>query len=99
MKYNKWLQYFLSNKEHFDHIDWYDQYNLNNSERHLIANSIKQFQLGEHSEGKHFLRYAASLNDEQYTETVKLFIKEEQDHAAVLGRFMDIQGIKKMQKD
>ena len=32
-------------------------------------------------------------------ETVKIFIKEEQDHALVLGQFMDMHSIEKIRKD
>lgn len=99
MKFLYWYEYFLSNKDHFDHIDWPDGSTLTTGEKKMISHSISQFQRGEHSEGKHFMQFARTLNDDSYTETVKLFIKEEQDHAAILGRFMEVEKIKKLDKD
>lgn len=99
MDYSNWLHYFEANQNHFSHIDWKNVSPLEVTEIALISVSIKQFQRGEHSEGKHFLKYARTLNDPDYTDTVKLFIKEEQDHAAVLGTFMDLQGIERIGKD
>jgi rubrerythrin len=99
MNFSSWYQYFLSNQQHFDHVGWQDDRALTVEERTRITSSIRQFQRGEHSEGKHFLEFAKSMKDESYTETVKVFIKEEQDHAQVLGRFMDIHGISRLKND
>jgi hypothetical protein len=99
MQFKEWEQYFLANKGHFDHLDWNDTRLLTNEERKVITASIQQFQRGEHSEGKHFMSFARSMNDESYLDTVKVFIREEQDHALVLGRFMDIQDIPRIKKD
>lgn len=96
MHFKSWEQYFLSNRNHFDHIDWNENRSLTPAERKAITASLSQFQRGEHSEGKHFIQFAGSLNDESYTSTIKVFIKEEQDHAMVLGRFMEMQGMEKL---
>jgi rubrerythrin len=99
MNFQLWHQYFLSNQNHFNYIDWTANELLSDKERKIITSSIRQFQRGEHSEGKHFLQFAKTMNDESYIETVKVFIKEEQDHAIVLGKFMEQQGIDKLKKD
>ncbi len=99
MNFLLWHQYFLSNRHHFDHLDWTGAASLTTPEKNIIYTSIQQFQRGEHSEGKHFLKFAQSMKDESYVDTVKIFIKEEQDHAAVLGHFMEIQGIDKLNRD
>ena len=99
MKFSSWYQYFLSNRNHFDHLDWKNKELLTGAEKEIITSSIQQFQRGEYSEGKHFLQFAKSMKDESYIETVKIFIKEEQDHAAVLGKFMNIQTIEKLGSD
>jgi len=97
--FSLWHQYFESNKNHFDHLDWLHIYDLTVKEKDIISSSIQQFQRGEHSEGKHFLKFAKNMKDDSYVETIKIFIKEEQDHAAVLGQFMDTQQIKRLGKD
>ena len=99
MKFQIWQQYFLSNQNHFNHLDWADNQPLTAEEKNTITSSIRQFQRGEHSEGKHFLQFATTMNDETYIEAVRVFIKEEQDHAAVLGKFMDLHQINKLNKD
>lgn len=45
------------------------------------------------------MKFARSMNDESYCAVVKVFIKEEQDHAMVLGKFMEKQNISKLKKD
>jgi hypothetical protein len=99
MKFSLWYQYFQANQNHFDHLDWKKTASLTSKEKEIIASSIQQFQRGEYSEGKHFLQFAESMRDESYVETAKIFIKEEQDHATVLGKFMDTQGIEKLRSD
>lgn len=99
MNFLPWLSYFESNKHHFDHLDWNNDVSLMPLEKALISSSVQQFQRGEYSEGKHFRQFAKNLRDETYLETVKIFIREEQDHANVLGRFMDMQGIARIKRD
>ena len=99
MNFLEWEAYFKGNQLHFDHIDWNPAPQLSIEEKALIHASIQQFQRGEHSEGKHFMNFARTMEDESYLQTVKIFIKEEQDHALVLGRFMDIESIPRIKKD
>ena len=99
MNFLLWQQYFLGNRDHFDHLEWKDSRTLTTLEKQNISQSIRQFQRGEHSEGKHFLQFAQHMQDASYIETVKLFIKEEQDHAAILGKFMEAEGIPKLGSD
>src|SRR5258705_6635580 len=99
MKFSLWYQYFQANQNHFDHLDWKNTESLTGKEKEIITSSIQQFQRGEYSEGKHFLQFAKSMKNESYVETVKIFIKEEQDHAAVLGKFMDAQHMEKLRSD
>lgn len=94
-----WKKYFEVNQQHFDAICWEDNRPLEAAERKRIHTSIRQFQRGEHSEGKHFLAFAGTLGDPVYTDIVRLFIREEQDHAGVLGRFMDLQQIRRIRQD
>ncbi len=65
--------------------------------RLLSRESLKEFQAGESSEGKHLLRYAQEYaqrtGDQEYIPAVRLFIAEEQRHARDLGRFLTINNI------
>lgn len=94
-----WLNWFLYNQAHLAPVDWQAPYHLTAQEREIIAASIRQFQLGESSEGRHLIqqarRYVSRAGDADYLEAVKLFIGEEQRHAAELGRFMYREHIEK----
>ena len=99
MNFLKWTHYFRENQNHFDHLNWEDSYQLSIGEKKLITSSIRQFQRGEYSEGKHFIQFAKSMGDESYCAAVKVFITEEQGHAMVLGKFMEMQNITKLKND
>jgi hypothetical protein len=60
MHFQYWFNYFKDNQIHFDHIDWSADDKLTEKEKQLITSSIQKFQMGEHSEGKHFLAFANS---------------------------------------
>jgi hypothetical protein len=95
MNYTYWKEYFESNHAHFRNINWEEPNSLTDDEKSIITKSIQQFQEGENSEGKHLFQFAKTLNDMEYLSAIRLFIKEEQNHARVLGRFMDKYGIEK----
>jgi rubrerythrin len=95
MNYTYWRQYFESNQSHFKNINWDEPDSLTVEEKSTITKSIQQFQEGENSEGKHLFQYAKTINDPEYLSATGLFIKEEQNHARVLARFMEKYEIKK----
>ena len=97
-----WENHFKENLTH-QRIDWTISPQLTNEEKESLVYSIKAWQLGETSEGKHLLAaatlYANKYNDPYYVEPIKLFIKEEQKHGANLGRYLDLLGEKRAMKD
>ena len=95
-RFHYWRNHFEGNQNQFDHINWKLQEKLTLKETSIIKSSIQQFQKGENSEGKHLIQFAKKYGDATYLETIKLFIKEEQKHALVLGKFMKTQGIEKI---
>lgn len=97
MAFTHWKSYFEMNQTHLDHINWNELDQLRTEEKRTIEASIKQFQKGENSEGKHLIHYAKEYGDLTYLETIKLFIKEEQRHALVLGKYMTKYKIDKIQ--
>jgi hypothetical protein len=95
MNYTYWKEYFESNQHHFKNINWDAPDSLTGDEKRIITKSIQQFQEGENSEGKHLFQFAKALNDDEYLSCIRLFIKEEHNHAKVLGRFMEKYKIEK----
>lgn len=96
-------------KRHFQHnltiqrVDWRVAPSLAPEERAAVLHSLKAWQLGETSDGRHLLaaarRYAARLGDPVYVEAVELFIREEQKHGGNLGRYVDLIGEQRAKKD
>lgn len=95
-KFSYWLNHFKRNQNQFSHINWKLNDALSAKEAQIITSSIQQFQKGENSEGKHLILYAKKHGDPIYLETIKLFIKEEQTHALILGKYMKTHNIKKI---
>lgn len=99
MKYTatRWRHYFQNNRASLDSFPWDAHTRLSEAERRAISASIQQFQLGEGSDGTNFLRLGARFGqkagDASFLPSLRLFIAEEQMHSALLGRFMEQQGI------
>jgi ferritin-like protein len=94
-KYSDWVRYFAQN--HWPELPSASP--LSDAERELIAKSVRQFQLGEGSDGRTLLRLGGGLNDPDYTQSLERFIREEQRHSEMLGRFLDAQGIPRLERD
>ncbi|QDW24075.1 ferritin-like domain-containing protein [Pedobacter sp. KBS0701] len=97
-----WTNHF-SNNTKINRIDWTLKPEILDSEKQNILKSLQAWQLGETSEGKHLInaskKYAKTINDEEYLEAVKLFIKEEQKHGNNLGKYLDLIGEQRITKD
>lgn len=96
----RWRDHFAHNLDHLLDLPWDDAGRLTQAERRAVAASLAQFQLGEGSDGQHFLRqaqrYAAASGDLAYVEALRLFIGEEQRHSRDLGRFLDREGLPRL---
>jgi len=93
----EWRQYYEENARSLLEIPWHLGAELTPDETAAIAQSLKEFQIGESSEGKHLLRYsqeyAKRTGDQEYVSAIRLFIAEEQRHAQALGRFLRLNDI------
>lgn len=99
MTFNDWYYYFEANRTHFDSLHFPGCQELTDEEKKLVAPSLAVFQLGEHSEGRNLIEFAEQAGDSDYLRTIRLFIKEEQRHSGVLGKFMDQEGIKRLKSN
>ncbi|WP_133271843.1 ferritin-like domain-containing protein [Hymenobacter radiodurans] len=98
MTFSDWANYFSANQNHLDNLSWDDTYRLTERELRAIRYSLPQFQQGEHSEGKHLYQKAKDLGDPDYVAAIRLFIREEQGHARVLGQYMAIHQLPRLCK-
>jgi hypothetical protein len=98
----KWLAHFRRNARMLRQIPWEVGAELAPSEKRAITTSIQAFQLGESSEGRHLMCYARKWadrsGDQGYVSAIRSLIAEETRHAADLGRFMDLNGIARIQR-
>lgn len=92
-----WLAYFQANLADEPDVSWESGTCLTADERAAIARSLQAWQLGETSDGRHLraaaARYAEQIGDPDYATAIELFIREEQRHGEMLGRFLDLAGI------
>lgn len=96
MTENDWVRYSRANAAE-PHLPWDDSYQLSGAERAVVIESIQQFQLGENAQGRRLLQRAASL-DMEFVQALQLFIREEQRHSDLLGRFLLSQGERRLQR-
>jgi len=93
----QWCSYFRRNRAALLDIPWERGACVAPQERAAIAESVREFQLGESAEGRHFVAaaraYAARTGDVEYVNAVRLLIAEEQRHARDLAHFLDLASI------
>lgn len=97
-----WHFYFRNNRLGPENIRWEAEDPVSSAEALLIGKSIAAFHLGEYSEGRGLLKaareYSVKIGDNLLFEITQLFVKEEQNHALLLKRFMRSHGIPLLQK-
>ena len=96
MKTSKqWITHFEANATQ-ERVDWNQIPGISQKEISCILPSLQAWQLGETSDGKHLVqastKYANRIQDIEYVQAVKLFIKEEQKHGNNLGKYLDLIG-------
>ncbi|MFI5154748.1 MAG: ferritin-like domain-containing protein, partial [Chitinophagales bacterium] len=94
-----WINHFQENASK-KRIDFSIKPTISKDELKPILLSLQAWQLGETSDGFHLLKaatlYASKIGDPDYTEAVRLFIKEEQKHGNNLGFFLDAVGAQRI---
>lgn len=87
-----WIRHFRQNRLE-KRINWSQAAWLEPEARANLLPSLRAWQKGETSDGRHLkaaaARYAEKTQDPAYLEAIALFIAEEQKHGANLGRFLD----------
>lgn len=100
---SEWVAYFRANASRDWPLPWRRSAEVTPAELACIARSLQAWQLGETSDGGHLraaaARYAQRIGDPDYAVAVELFIREEQRHGAMLGRFLDLAGVGRRQVD
>jgi hypothetical protein len=99
----QWLDYYRRNLAVLRPIPWERGAEITDAERDAICPSLQAWQLGETSEGVHLraaaFRHGLRHHDPDFLPAVEQFILEEQRHGELLGRFLDLAGVPRKQKD
>lgn len=99
----EWVAGFEANALAQRPLPWERGAEITPDELAAIARSLQAWQLGETSDGRHLrraaARYAARSGDAHFCAAIDLFIKEEQRHGELLGRFLDLAGPGRLQND
>jgi hypothetical protein len=99
----EWFAHFRGNAGRPHPIPWGRGAEVLPEELAAIARSLQAWQLGETSDGRHLraaaVRYAARFGDPDYVAAVDFFIREEQRHGELLGRFLDLAGVGRVTAD
>ncbi len=97
-----WKNHFAQNIK-IERIDWGLKPDITNIEKDQILYSLKAWQLGETSDGRHLLaaatKHAKKHNDPEYLDSINFFIKEEQKHGENLGKYIHLIGEKTIKRD
>jgi hypothetical protein len=99
----EWVAYFRANLAECRPIPWERGAEVTPTELDAIAHSLQGWQLGETSDGRHLraaaAHYAERVGDPDYPRAVELFIREEQRHGELLGRWLDLAGVGRVTRD
>jgi hypothetical protein len=99
----EWVLYFEANARAVRPVPWHLGADITPAELDAVRDSVRAWQLGETSDGRHLLaaaaNYAAAVGDPDFLAAVRLFIAEEQRHGAALGRFLDLAGVERAKAD
>jgi hypothetical protein len=99
----EWVEYFRANAARAWGVPWHKGAGVTREELGAITRSLQAWQLGETSDGSHLraaaARYAGRVGDPRYAEAAELFIREEQRHGEMMGRFLDLAEVGRIRAD
>lgn len=92
-----WVKYFEYNNSHLLKIDFKNNSELSKDDIALITPSVRAFQIGEGSEGRHLTKCVKKFADKtgykEYKTIMKWFVLEENRHSQTLKKYMGIYHI------
>jgi hypothetical protein len=99
----EWAAVFRANATSPPALPWERGADVTPGDLAAIGRSLQAWQLGETSDGRHLraaaARFAERIGDPDYPLAVDLFIREEQRHGEMLGRFLDLAGVGRIKRD
>jgi hypothetical protein len=83
-----WLNYFEHNRANRLPVPWENGIKIESHLRAPLICSLQKFQLGESGEGRKLKNHAQNTGDAIYAAAIDLFVKEEQEHARLMGKIL-----------
>jgi hypothetical protein len=83
-----WLNYFEWNRANRPPVPWENGIHVEPHLRAPLIRSLQKFQLGESGEGRKLKSHAQKTGAATYAAAIELFIKEEQEHSRLMGKFL-----------
>jgi hypothetical protein len=83
-----WRTYFEHNRDHRHAIPWSDTIHLPPGLSGPFIRSLQRFQVGESGEGRHLRASAKATGNVDYAAAIELFVREEQEHARLMGEII-----------
>jgi hypothetical protein len=100
---SQWLDHFRHSAANRRVIPWEKGAAVSPAELALVGPSLQSWQRGESSDGSHLraavARFAEKTGDVTLPAVAELFIREEQGHSELMGRFLDLAGLCRVQHD
>src|SRR5262249_52914019 len=100
---SQWLEHFRHSAANRRSIPWQEGAAVSSAELALVGRSLQSWQRGESSDGSHLragvARFAQETGDVTLPVVGELFIREEQGHSELMGRFLDLAGLGRVQHD
>ncbi len=94
--FGRWVDHFDQNDAVHTQVDAAIDFDgdcaLDDAVRAPLIASVRRFQLGESGDGQQLLRNAIRAGDPEYVDAIRLFVGEEQQHAALLLRLLGYLG-------
>ena len=84
----QWLDYFQRNRRERLQIPWHLTLEVEPNLRRPLIHSLQRFQVGESGEGRRLRAHAQAFGEPAYAEAIDLFVKEEQEHAAMMAAIL-----------
>jgi hypothetical protein len=101
-RFGMWVEHFEQNEhvhaETDSAIAFDGECEIPDPVRRPLVESIRRFQLGESGDGAQLLHKAQRAGDTEYLRAARLFVAEEQQHAALLLRLLGYLGGKPMRR-
>lgn len=98
---DRWRAHFRQNGKSWAEFDWSEVDRLSPGERRIVARSIAAFQRGETGDGSNLVHWAAAKGgspSHPFADLMGMFVQEEQRHARVLRRAMQVNGIARAER-